>query len=161
MRQEDFDQDWEAASKELLTGMKAWRKEHRQATLSEIEAELDRRMRELRREMLEDLAQASELADIREMPEAARPVCAHCGARLGPRGQETVTLQTEGDQTLQLQRSYVVCPHCQVGFFPLDEELGLLGGHLTPRLQQHATLLGSWIPFAKVGRCWPGCWGCT
>jgi hypothetical protein len=25
MRQEDFDRDWVAASKELLTGMKAWR----------------------------------------------------------------------------------------------------------------------------------------
>ena len=28
MRQEDFDRDWEAASKELLTGMKAWRSDN-------------------------------------------------------------------------------------------------------------------------------------
>lgn len=37
------------------------------------------------------------------------------------------------------------------GFFPLDEELGLLPGHLTPTLQQHTTRLGAWIPFAKTG----------
>ena len=43
-------------------------------------------------------------------------------------------------------------PTVRRGFFPLDEELGLLPGHLTPSLQQHATQLGSWIPFAKVGK---------
>ena len=48
MQPGDDDGDWEAASKELLTGMKAWREVHAHATLSEIEAELDRRMRKLR-----------------------------------------------------------------------------------------------------------------
>ena len=118
MQPEDFDGDWAAAGKELLTGMKAWRVAHAHATLSEIEAELERRMRELRGEMLEDLAQASALADVTALPEAERPVCPHCGARLGPRGQEQRTLQTDGDRVISLRRSYVVCPHCQVGFFP-------------------------------------------
>jgi len=35
-------------------------------------------------------------------------------------------------------------------FSPLDEELGLLPGSLTPSLQRHTTHLGSWIPFPKV-----------
>jgi len=38
------------------------------------------------------------------------------------------------------------------GFSPLDEELGLLSGSLTPSLQRHTTQLGSWILFAKVGQ---------
>lgn len=42
-------------------------------------------------------------------------------------------------------------PTARWGFFPLDEELGLLPGHLTPTLQQHTTRLGAWIPFAKTG----------
>lgn len=42
-------------------------------------------------------------------------------------------------------------PCVERGFSPLDEELGLLPGHLTPSLQRHTTQLGSWIPFAKVG----------
>jgi hypothetical protein len=42
-------------------------------------------------------------------------------------------------------------PTVKWGFFPLDEELGLLSGSLTPHLQGHVTRLGSWIPFGKVG----------
>ena len=33
------------------------------------------------------------------------------------------------------------------GFFPLDEELGLVPGQLTPRLQESLTRLGTWMPF--------------
>ena len=37
------------------------------------------------------------------------------------------------------------------GFFPLDEELGLLPGHLTPRLQEGLVRLSTHIPsFAKA-----------
>jgi hypothetical protein len=32
-----------------------------------------------------------------------------------------------------LERRYEVCPKCGLGFFPLDEELELLPGHLPPR----------------------------
>ena len=35
-------------------------------------------------------------------------------------------------------------------FFPLDEELGLLPGRLTPLLQEHLAHLGTWMPFAKA-----------
>jgi hypothetical protein len=118
MAQTDFDTDWERASKELLTGMKAWRQTHPRATLNAIEQELDRRLHHLRAEMLADLAQASALTDIRTLPEVARPVCPECGARLGSRGQKARTLNTTGNEGLTLQRSYAVCPHCQVGFFP-------------------------------------------
>src|SRR5947209_1713736 len=33
------------------------------------------------------------------------------------------------------------------GFFPLDDQLGLLPGSLTPRLQEQLVRLGSWLPF--------------
>lgn len=36
------------------------------------------------------------------------------------------------------------------GFFPLDEELGLLPGALTPQLQDQLTHLGTWMPFAPA-----------
>jgi hypothetical protein len=35
------------------------------------------------------------------------------------------------------------------GFFPLDEELGLLPGKLTPRGHENLVRLGSWIPFEQ------------
>jgi hypothetical protein len=118
MQQEDFDRDWEAASKEMLTEMKAWRRAHPRATWVEMEQELDRRLRQLRGEMLEDMAQASALADIGALGEGERPRCPHCQAALGPRGQERRTLQTDGAQEINLTRSYAVCPHCHTGFFP-------------------------------------------
>ena len=40
------------------------------------------------------------------------------------------------------------------GFFPVDEELALLPGQLTPRLQQSVVRLGSWLPFAQAAEAW-------
>lgn len=36
------------------------------------------------------------------------------------------------------------------GFFPLDDQLALLPGRLTPLLQDHLAHLGTWMPFAKA-----------
>jgi hypothetical protein len=38
------------------------------------------------------------------------------------------------------------------GFFPLDEELALLPGQLTPLLQDHLAHLGCWMPFAHAAQ---------
>jgi hypothetical protein len=35
-------------------------------------------------------------------------------------------------------------------FFPLDEELGLLPGSLTPKPQDHLAHLSTWMPFARA-----------
>ena len=37
-------------------------------------------------------------------------------------------------------------------FFPLDEELELLPGRLTPGLEEILVRLGSWMPFAQAQR---------
>lgn len=46
----------------------------------------------------------------------------------------------------------VSAPCARRGFFPLDEELGLLSGPLTPRLQEGLTRLATWMPFAQAGQ---------
>jgi hypothetical protein len=38
------------------------------------------------------------------------------------------------------------------GFFPLDEELALLPGSLTPQQQEHLAHLASWMPFARAAQ---------
>jgi uncharacterized protein with PIN domain len=68
--------------------------------------------------MLEDMALASEVADLNLMLPEERPKCPHCGTPLGPRGKSERHLQTEGNQEITLKRSYGVCPTCKVGFFP-------------------------------------------
>jgi hypothetical protein len=37
-------------------------------------------------------------------------------------------------------------------FFPLDKELALVPGSLTPKQQEHLTHLGSWMPFAQAAK---------
>src|ERR1041384_2110650 len=47
----------------------------------------------------------------------------------------------------------VSAPPVEVGFFPLDDELGLLPGQFTPRLQEGLVRLSTHIPsFAKAAR---------
>lgn len=41
-------------------------------------------------------------------------------------------------------------PPAAAGFFPLDEELELLPGQLTPRLHEQLVRLGTWVPFEKA-----------
>src|SRR5260370_40493948 len=38
------------------------------------------------------------------------------------------------------------------GFFPLDVELALLPGGLTPQLQEQLAHLGTWMPFAPAAQ---------
>jgi uncharacterized protein with PIN domain len=114
----DFDAQWRTLSEEVLSGMKEWRLQHPRATLSEMEAALDERLAGQRARMLEDMALASEVADLSRMPMEERPSCPECGKPLSSRGQEERRLQTVGQQQIVLKRSYAVCPTCRVGFFP-------------------------------------------
>ena len=54
-------------------------------------------------------------------------------------------LVTQHNQVLKLERSYGVCPTCGAAA-PLDEELALLPGALTPSLQEELAHLGAWVP---------------
>lgn len=43
-----------------------------------------------------------------------------------------------------------IVPSARRAIFPLDKQLALLPGHLTPLLQDQLAHLGSWMPFAKA-----------
>ena len=103
---------------EIEADLTAWRRQHPQATLQEIEQELDARLAHVRARWLEDLAQASSAADWREAPLAQHPTCPNCGTPLQPRGVHPRQIKTQGDQTLILERQYGVCPACGAGVFP-------------------------------------------
>ena len=118
MRFEDLDAHWHALSDEVITGMKEWRIQHPRATFQEIETALDERLARLRARMLQDAALASRAANLSAASEQERPTCPQCGTTMEPRGQPSRELLTNHDQTLELKRSYAVCPKCQLGFFP-------------------------------------------
>lgn len=113
----DFDQQWREVSDEVLNGMKEWRLQHPQATLSEIEAALDEYLNRLRARMLEDAALASVATDW-DSTSGTVPMCPQCGKPLQARGRHRRQLQTHGGQSLMVQREYGVCPACHAGLFP-------------------------------------------
>jgi predicted RNA-binding Zn-ribbon protein involved in translation (DUF1610 family) len=101
-----------------MARMKQWRLTHPKATLSEMEQVLDERLGNLRARMLEDLALASASANLSQDLSAQPALCPHCGTAMESRGKKRRSLKTDHDQSLELERSYGICPTCKVGFFP-------------------------------------------
>lgn len=89
--------------------MRDWRQQHPQATLTEIEAELDRQMRQIRAALLAETA--TPVSD-------DAGVCPQCGTALVRRGERERTLLTDGDEPLTFSRTYASCPACGSGLFP-------------------------------------------
>ena len=135
MDMQKLEKDWQALSTEVISGMAEWRVQHPKATLKEIEAALDERLECLRAKMLEDVALLSQARDWGEEGGEV-PRCPTCGTELARRTEGVRTLQTHGDQVVQLTRRYASARSVVAGFFPLDEELGLLPGHLTPHAHE-------------------------
>lgn len=95
-----------------------WRRKHRRAKLTEIEKAVDRHLAEVRVQMVEDLAQQGETADLTQLEEEERPRCPACGRAVVANGKQKRRLRTDYEQTIELERSKATCPHCQVSFFP-------------------------------------------
>jgi hypothetical protein len=70
--------------------------------------------------------------------------------KLESKGKKKRKLKTRGWQEVELVREYGVCPQCGRGIFPLDEELELLPGKLTPQAHEELVRLAGWMPFEKA-----------
>ena len=118
MERRTFEQRWHQLSAEVMTGISDWRFQHPQATLRELETELDARLARMRARMLEDLALESAATDWRDQRASAPPACPQCGSPLQAAGLHSRTLQTHGGQSLTFERRYGLCPVCETGLFP-------------------------------------------
>lgn len=118
MERERLGEQWREAVEEVQQGLADWRAAHPKATFREIEAALDERLARAKARLLEEAVLASEVADLGSRGMEERPPCPECGERVQPRGQRTRRLTISGDQTVELRRSYAVCPACGTGHFP-------------------------------------------
>ena len=116
MKGEEANKSWQEKSEEINQGMSRWRKEHPKARFNEIEEEMDRRMAELRAQMLGDLAEMSRSSEWEAREEG--PICAECGARLEGKGKKKRKIQTTGGREVEIEREYGICPQCGAGIFP-------------------------------------------
>jgi len=120
------------------------------ATLREIEDEIHARMSRLEAQLIQDTAQASQSRTWSGARPQERPTCPVCGTALQARGKRTRKLQGAGGQEVTLNREYGTCPNCGTGLSPLDEELALQPGCLTPRQREHLAHLAVWMPFERA-----------
>ena len=109
---------WNELFKEASGGALRWRRKHKKATLSEIEETVDNELARMRAQMIQDLALASEVADIRSMAKEERPKCPQCGRPLVANGQQKRELTTDHEEGVVLKRSKGYCQHCKLSFFP-------------------------------------------
>lgn len=88
----------------------AWHATHADATLYDMEKAVEQQIQRLRTTLL-----ASQ-TDGRYVEE--RPACPHCGTTMVHRTRRRKRVVMQGDEILDLDRSYVVCPSCSEGLFP-------------------------------------------
>ena len=93
----------------IRTDLESWRRAHPRATLTEIEQVVEARLGPLRARLMQDAAQGGD---------DPLQLCPECGRRMVPRGQHSRRITVAGGEAMNLTRSYLVCPHCQAGFFP-------------------------------------------
>lgn len=113
-KQKKWDELYEEADREI----RRWRQEHKRATLTEIEDTVDQELARMRAQMIQDMALASETADLRSMAKEERPKCPQCGRPLVANGQQKRELVTDYEQGVELKRSKGYCRHCKLSFFP-------------------------------------------
>jgi YgiT-type zinc finger domain-containing protein len=101
-------------TKEILAGMKEWRKAHPKATFVEIEAEMEARIKGLREQVLGEIIEMSAATEA----EGQILHCPACGAAMERRGKRDRRLQGAGGSEVEIERVYLECPACGAGFFP-------------------------------------------
>ncbi len=88
----------------------AWHSTHPDATFAEMEVAVEEQLDRIRAQLLQERAAGAWVDE--------RPLCHECGTPMKPETKGTRTLLLRGDQPLELERRYVVCPQCGAGLFP-------------------------------------------
>jgi uncharacterized protein with PIN domain len=78
---------WDELYEEANREVQRWRRKNKKATLTEIEDTVDNELAKMRTRMVQDLAMASESADLRSMVKEERPKCPQCGRPLATVGR--------------------------------------------------------------------------
>ena len=99
---------------DLIEGLNKWREKHPRATMREIEAEIDRRMTEMRARLIADTVMRSAST---ETAKRKKEMCPKCGREVKKKGKKKRKLETTGGHEIEFEREYVRCQSCGHGFF--------------------------------------------
>jgi uncharacterized protein with PIN domain len=98
----------------MIVEVSEWREKHPRATLREIEMEIDKRLLEMRAQMITDTAMKSPSA---EWEKGETEVCPKCRGKLMKKGKKKRKLETQGGKEIEMEREYGMCLDCGYGFF--------------------------------------------
>lgn len=126
----------------IAAELNAWKRSHPEATLLEVEHEVDRQLSGLRAAMIGDGARAE--------ASTAVPTCPRCGVVMHRDGHRTLRKTTAQVGQLELTGQGWRCPACRAGLSPLGARLGLVPGRLSPAMTELALRIGAQLPFATA-----------
>ena len=106
------DPNQEKSYDEVAAKLHAWREAHPQATLTEIENAVDKELAELRRHIVEGMAQAGESQGQTDQ------ACPQCGSQMVKNGKKKRRLKTKEGQEIALERQQLRCLNCGRTLFP-------------------------------------------
>ena len=112
------EEQWQKSFKQASQELSEWRASHQQASFSEVGKQLDKKLAQVRAEMLTDLAMESELSDFKSLPQEQRPKCPVCREVLASNGKQKRQLITNHEEVVELERSKGYSSHCRVSYFP-------------------------------------------
>jgi hypothetical protein len=102
---------WAREAAQARAAIATWRAAHPQATLRQIEVEVDRQLAGVRARLVAATAMAGPVA-------ALPPPCPDCGTPMRWDGERTRRLTTTHGEEIALPRRYARCPVCGAGLFP-------------------------------------------
>jgi predicted RNA-binding Zn-ribbon protein involved in translation (DUF1610 family) len=102
---------WDRQAADVRAAIQMWRTAHPQATLKDIEQEVDRQLAAVRARLIAATATTGP-------EEAVPPRCPDCGAAMQWDGERTRRLTTSHNESIALTRRYARCPACGTGLFP-------------------------------------------
>jgi hypothetical protein len=108
-----------ARAESVVDKLLDWSEDTSAPNLTQIEGVVLRLREELSTEMAREVIEAQEAKQL-----AMGPACPTCGREMRYKGQKAVTPQSWVGE-VAFERGYYYCAKCKVGFFPLDEQLGL------------------------------------
>lgn len=110
------DKQWIDPASAAFAEIAEWRRTHPKATLAEIEAAVDERLRRVRERVVTDTVHTSAAAEF--TGEGERPACPDCGRALQAYGKKRRWIRSHTGGGIELNRIYGYCPRCAAGFFP-------------------------------------------
>jgi len=88
----------------------SWHSIHPRATFAEMEVAVEAQLERIRAQLLTECADGTFVDE--------RPLCSQCGSTMKRKTKAKRTVLLRGDQPLELERSYLVCPECGHSLFP-------------------------------------------